>query len=278
MEKNDWFKYIVTFILTAGIFATVFYISNMLDAKRLDEVRSIQDKITTDLLSSETQFALLNNSSCSTTTDPTSILTSEISRLSERLGYMEDQFGSNNPEVISLKKNYSLLLIKDYLLLSEISQKCHTKAVYVFYFYSSDNCEDCRREWYVISALRDKYPTLRVYAFDTNLDLSAINTLREMYRVTDVFPTFAFEGKTLVGYKTVEELEAFIPGIQEIIKQQKADKEAAEKANAPKPKPTPPVKTGDTANGTQGSTGTATTGQEPVIPPVEQAPQTTTGN
>ena len=57
----EWFKYIITFVITAGIFITVFYVTKVMSERKLTEIRSIQDKISIDLLSSETQFSLLKS-------------------------------------------------------------------------------------------------------------------------------------------------------------------------------------------------------------------------
>ena len=109
MQKSyqpvSWGKYLITFLITAGLFVTVFYVSKTVNEKRISEMRSIQDKIAIDLLSSETQFSLLNNrSSC--TQDGSSILAPEIGQLGERLSFMESQLGTRNADVIGLKKYY----------------------------------------------------------------------------------------------------------------------------------------------------------------------------
>lgn len=228
MKKQDQIKYILSFIITAGIFFTVFAVSRFANQKRLAEISDVQQKITIDLLSSETQFSLLKEASCSQ--DVGSMLTSEISRLSERFGFMEEQYGSNNPEVIALKKNYSLLLIKDYLLLMELSKKCNYHPTVILYFYGAE-CEDCRKENYVFSAIREKYPDVRVYAFDASLELSAIDTLINIYKIPASYPSMVIDGKTYSGYKTVEEIEQLVP---EIVQQIKDD--AAKKAKEDKKK------------------------------------------
>jgi hypothetical protein len=62
--------------------------------------------------------------------------------------------------------------------MQQISQKCKTKPVYVLYFYSNaGDCPECSRAGDVLTYLRQTYPSLRVYSFDYNLDLSALQTL-----------------------------------------------------------------------------------------------------
>jgi len=62
MEINnniDWKKYLIVFLITVGLFVTAIYLSNYFGSKKINELKTIQDKIAIDILSSETQFSLL---------------------------------------------------------------------------------------------------------------------------------------------------------------------------------------------------------------------------
>ena len=61
----DTKKYIFTFVITVAIFATAFFASTFFSNKRVENVKEIQDNIAIDILSSETQFDLLKEVSCS---------------------------------------------------------------------------------------------------------------------------------------------------------------------------------------------------------------------
>ena len=213
----EWFKYIITFVITAGIFITVFYITKVMSERKLTEIRSIQDKISIDLLSSETQFSLLKRSTC--TQDGNSLLAPEIGTLGERLAFMETQLGTDNEQVVGLKKYYSLLQIKDYLLGIELSQKCSFKPIYILYFYKND-CTDCEKQGYALTALREKYPELRVYSFDTELDLSAIATLKTLYKVSDTLPVLVINEKPYTGFQSIETIEKLIPELKKSLEQE----------------------------------------------------------
>jgi hypothetical protein len=75
----DWKKYIITFIITAALVGTAAILSNYFNEKRVIQIQTIQDAISTDLLSSETQFSLLSELSC--TEVGADILSQEISQL-----------------------------------------------------------------------------------------------------------------------------------------------------------------------------------------------------
>src|SRR3989442_1215362 len=110
MENLNSRKYLYSFFITVVIFATAIYISNYFGQKKIDEIRNIQDKIAIDILSSETQFSLLEESSCKNFGSGT--LSTDLGTLEDKLTYTESQRGVNDPEVQTLKRYYALLEIK----------------------------------------------------------------------------------------------------------------------------------------------------------------------
>lgn len=204
-------KYIITFILTSAIFATAFYASTFFSNKRVETVKQIQDNISIDILSSETQFNLLKEVSCANL--DSSILAPEISELGDKLSRAEADRGANDADILYLKKYYSLLQIKDYILSKKLTEKCATKKpVFIIYFYSnSGNCPECTKEGYVLTFLKEKYPDLRVYAFDYDLPMSAIDSMKTIYKIPKALPAIVIEDKTYTGYKSIEDLEKLLP-------------------------------------------------------------------
>ena len=75
-------------------------------------------------------------------------------------------------------------------------------------------CDDCEKMGYVLTALHDKYPDLRVYSFDYNFDLDAVKTLIGIYKVKNSLPAIIVNGETYYGLKTVDELEAQVPAFK----------------------------------------------------------------
>lgn len=207
-DPINWKKYVYSFAITATIFATAIYMSNFFGQKKLNEIRSIQDKIAIDILSSETQFSLLEEASCADV-GGTSALSQELENLEDKLAFTEKDRGSNDEKVLTLKRYYSLLEIKDYLLLQKISQKCKTTPLTIIYFYSNKgDCRDCEKEGFVLTHLRQTYPDLRVYSFDYDIDLSAVKTLIGVKKVKNQLPAIIIDDKTLYGFQSLDTLEA----------------------------------------------------------------------
>ena len=213
-RRIDWARYVVSFIITAAIFMTVILVSRVVNEKKIASLQTLQDKIAIDLLSSETQFSLLSSSGC--TSDGNSILTPEIGEMGDRLSYMEGQLGPNNTSVIGLKEYYSLLEIKDYLLVNELASKCHNKSMTLVYFYSNNNCPDCDKQGYVLTALREQYPALRVYSFDADLDVSAIKTLQTITKVPGTLPSIVINGHVYGGFQSLDDIQKNEPGLAKL--------------------------------------------------------------
>ncbi len=220
--KNNWTKYIFVFFITCGLFLTALYLSNYFNNKKIDNLKSIQDKIAIDILSSETQFSLLEESSCSNVTE--SYLSQELNSLGEKIDSSEENIGDSE-DVAALKRYYSLLEIKDYLLMKRITERCKEASVFVLYFYGNANdCEDCDKQSYVLTALREKYPGLRVYSFDYNIDISAVQTLKSIYKVGDALPALVMNGKTFNGFQSVEDIEKNLPELKTLLPEEEKPK------------------------------------------------------
>lgn len=209
--------YLIAFVITAIIFGTAFYISNYLNEARIAQIREIEERISTDILSLETQFDLLAQLSCEQI-EENPVLSQEISELAERLQFAENQLGVDNPQVAELKRSYTLLQIKDTILMSRVAEKCDTEPIVLHYFYSNEgDCPDCTKQGHILTRLQREYPGLRVYAFDYNLDLSALRTLATINNVRDEQPALIIENETYYGLRDVAEIERMLPELQTLI-------------------------------------------------------------
>ncbi|TSC77669.1 MAG: Uncharacterized protein G01um101424_292 [Parcubacteria group bacterium Gr01-1014_24] len=208
-DNIDWKKYLIVFLITVGLFLTAGYLSNYFGNKKINQIKSIQDKIAINILSSETQFSLLQELSCKNVSG--SLLSAELDELGRKLEWGQKNLGSTD-EVSYLKKHYSLLQIKDYLLAKKISARCGVKSAFILFFYTTaENCGECEKEGFVLTDLRDRYPELRVYSFDYSIDLSAVKAMLQIYKIKDTeLPALILDDELLTGFHSIEELESRI--------------------------------------------------------------------
>lgn len=205
----DWKKYFIVFAITLGLFLSAFFISNYFSNMKISQLKSIQDKISIDILSSETEYSLLSDLSCKNVSD--SVLSGELDDLGHKLEWSQQNIG-NTDEVSYLKKYYSLLEIKDYLLMKKISSRCGVKSAFILYFYTTaQNCSECEKQGIVLSTLRDKYPDLRVYSFDFSTDLSAVKAILSIYKIQDTkLPALVIDDELLTGFQSIDSLDSRI--------------------------------------------------------------------
>lgn len=206
-----WGSYLIAFLITALIFATALYASNYFNNRRIADIQTTQDNISIDILSLETQFELLAEHSCADISE-NSVLSTEIQPLAQRLSYLETQQGVNQDELNRLKRYYTLLQIKDLLLMQQVANKCNLKPVNILYFYSNKgDCSDCIEQGYALTGLSQKYPTLRVYSFDYNIGLAALQTLVDIHDVKNELPALVINNKVYYGLHTMDDIERVAP-------------------------------------------------------------------
>ncbi|NTV44442.1 MAG: hypothetical protein HGA67_01975 [Candidatus Yonathbacteria bacterium] len=212
MSTLNWQRYLLALVITGVIFWIAISLSNSIHNERVQEIQSIENNISMNILSLETQFDLLAEVSCEEIDN--TILSKELNSLASRLDYMEQQRGKDNAEVKRLKEYYSLMEIKDYLLMKKIGTKCNKEPVSILYFYSNaGDCPDCEKEGYVLTYLRENYPGVRVYAFDYHLDTSAVNTMTSLYKITSAekLPALIIGKKAFYGFQEKETMENILP-------------------------------------------------------------------
>lgn len=214
MEKKDWIRYILVFFITLTLFLSSAGLSSFMGSKKVGQIKNMQDKIAIDIMSSETQFQLLQEFTCKDVSAST--LSSELNSLAEKISYSEQNM-KKKEDVKELKKYYSLLQIKDYLLMQKIKEKCNVPIVPIFYFYTtSENCSNCVKEAAVLNKLRTDYPEVRVYSFDYNLDLSALKTLLKTFKVEDTkLPALYMNDKLYTGFLDEKEILEILPELEE---------------------------------------------------------------
>ena len=202
---------LLALFITIALAGTVAYAINYLNNARVAELSAIEEQLSIDSLSLETQFSLLEAAPCDSNASSVT-LTTELADFGSRLSYAENQLGSDNPQVIRLKERYSLLEIRDYLITKRLAAACGTKPVTVLYFYSNaGDCSDCDKAGYALSYLRNTYPTLRVYSFDYNLNLGALKTFIAVTKVKNTLPAFIINNKQSYGFTSLEDFEKQFP-------------------------------------------------------------------
>lgn len=206
-------KYIFVFILTLTIFGAAWITSTILNKKKFDNIKLAQDQAYIDILASETNFETSDDGNCDLS--ESDAIATNMNKLADKISYSEQNV-SKRQEIISLKKQYTLLEIRDYLLNKRISERCNHDFHSVLYFYGTKvDCPDCVKQGYVLDALHQLNPDIRIYAFDYNLDLITIKALKKTYNIEDVVPSLVINGKTYKGFQSIDSLSAIFSSLSQ---------------------------------------------------------------
>ena len=210
-KKIDPKKYFFVFVCSVFIFLSGFALSNQISKKNMQSIDELQQGLRVDILSLETQFSILNQAPCENLNEST--LTQELYDISQQLTAVGNNVGKDNPYYLQLKKYYSILEIKHWLLLQRAKKECNMPLTFVMYFYADKKtCPECEDQGYLLTFFRKKYPDLRVYSFDFGLKLAALDALKSIYKIseTEPLPLIIINREALNGFQNKEALETVL--------------------------------------------------------------------
>lgn len=208
-KKLNWGRHLTVLLATAIIFAGGFYLSNTIVEKKIVAISKLQQGLSIDILSLETQFSILNQAPCKNLNEST--LTKELFDISQKLESVGNTLGNDNPDFLMLKKYYSILEIKHWLLLKKTAKECKMNLVSIVYLYGDKkNCPNCEDQGFILTTLREKYPFLRIYSFDYNLALAPLDTMKSIYKLKPELPILIMNDDEMYGIKSKEELEEIL--------------------------------------------------------------------
>lgn len=208
-------RYIYTFIITAIIFFFSLWLSNTFSDKKIESLRDLESQISLNILSVETRFSLLQKTSCEhivTNKDNESGFNKDLNDLALKVKSLENQLGYFNQDVLSLKKYYSLLQIKDYLLMKEYHDRCKQDTVSILYFHDID-CTECSKQSIILDKIVEEYPEIRVYYFDKTTNTPALDTLSSIFKIKET-PALVINDKVYSGFQDITKIESYIPEIK----------------------------------------------------------------
>jgi hypothetical protein len=141
------------------------------------------------------------------------IFDSEFARLfqktldyGDRLQALENKNGKLDPQVMELKKDYSAMQLRNYLLQQRMDAQCGTAHNTIIYFYSNEGYSAATDEGIQIGLVGARYEAY-TYHFDVNVDSPLVNGLKAGYGVAET-PTLVINGEKHSGFMTAAEIEA----------------------------------------------------------------------
>ena len=66
---------------------------------------------------------------------------------------------------------------------------------------------------FVLTALHEEFPDLRIYSFDYNINIEAIDTLRSIYDLSATLPAVVINGDPYYRFRPLNELIESVPAL-----------------------------------------------------------------
>ncbi len=179
-------RYFQSFVIGTLVFAFIFSLSYLIAFYQSGKVSSSQGITGYVLFEDKAAYSFFGEDICSN---------DNLKRISESLSYqgrvledLEEKFGKNNEMVLERKKFYSVLLLEHLDYVQEYNEKCTPPKDTILYFYSniegSEEADISEKVGKILDNVYADSENLIIYAFDTNLDSSIVQKLKEKYNVT----------------------------------------------------------------------------------------------
>lgn len=196
------------FLFSAGIVIGSFLTKSVTDSLQT-ELSVLRSKTT------ELELLFLFNSSisprlCGFYSQQAASFDKETSDFGAKLDFLERKRGRSDAEVVSLKKEFSLMQLQDYLFVSKFNEACpKQKFDSLLFFYTNENCSECTRQGLIGPELKSQHSNLMIYAFDVDLGSPAVNALREIYGVKS-YPSIVVNGVLFENYRSPQEISSLL--------------------------------------------------------------------
>ncbi|MBD3155244.1 MAG: hypothetical protein GF368_01150 [Candidatus Aenigmarchaeota archaeon] len=208
MRKISWNKYFSVFLLTLFIFIIGFLIAQRISSRTSIQVTETQKELRNYILSLNLQSEIASEYICKVNVFQ---LTKEKSELGKRIDVLEKNLGKDHKIVEDLKQDYSLLSLRQWLLVKKVKEECDRSINIIIFFYSNKlNSSESESQGYVLDYIYEKYPDdVVIYAFDIDEENPALKTLKDIYEVK-TSPSVIFNDKLLTGFQSKEKLSSLI--------------------------------------------------------------------
>ena len=200
MRKISWDKYFSVFLITFLVFVIGILLSQTISSKSSKEILKTQKQVKNYLLSLNLQSDIVSEYICQVNVFD---LTKEKLNLGQQIEILEKNLGKENEIVKDLKQDYSLLSIRQWLLVKQVREKCNRNINIILFFYSNtNNSSESESQGYVLDYLYEKEPEdIVIYAFDMDEDNPALDTIKSIYGI-EISPSIVVNERLFSGFQS----------------------------------------------------------------------------
>lgn len=199
--------YLAAFVISIVIFGIGIYAGTIVDKGSLSGISADVERVLQRLESAQLLLFLDDSSSFCP------VYSGELQKLerdTEKIGQKLDLLADKGTFDIELKRQYFILEAQAYLLSKKVNDRCNVGDLLVLYFYSNNNCENCRQQGEDLLRARDRFlastnRTVKIYSFDGELGSPVADALKQKYNVSG-YPTVIINENAYRGYNSIEKM------------------------------------------------------------------------
>jgi len=203
-------------ILTIIMFVIIYTLNMIMENERERIINERMDEIISDFEEIETTSYLMEymgekskNNTCDVMKEELEYLEGKLWKLDMKIrNYREaTKDFMNDAFYIREKKRLNRREIIHLTMLEKMRELCNFSHIIILYFYGEcDKNRLCDEQGFVLSYINRMIdPEISIFSFDTDLKLSSVNALLELYNVTKL-PCVVVEGDTYCGLHNKDEM------------------------------------------------------------------------
>jgi hypothetical protein len=210
MEKKTARRMVNAFAVATIVFLLGLFVGETIANSKINKIMDTAEEIRLEILDLELQQSLSEYDPCGRTYLYS--LGAKLDDIGASLAYLEEERGKQDQSVIDLKKPYTLLQVRHYLLIRNRMEKCDEDYITLLFFYSNkrEYVQDSEKQGYVLKYFSDKYgyERVKVYAIDVDLDLGIVDMLKSQYNITE-YPSTVVNDQVFSGFTEQEEFQRY---------------------------------------------------------------------
>ncbi len=207
-EKRPFDKTLIfaVFSFSTLVFIAGILLGNYFATYRLSDLRQLKEDLEINRLDVVLETELFEKSICDFNFKD---ISKERTALGSQVDYMESKRGSDDEEVILLKKKYFLHEIRLLFLVKQLILDCKKDYIPILFFYSNkENKTISQDQGYILDYFfKNHQDEIVIFSFDINYQSpSTYASLKRIYNVKFA-PTIVFNETKYEGFLSIEELE-----------------------------------------------------------------------
>jgi hypothetical protein len=213
VEKVETRIYLMAGLITIIVFTVGIAIGYSISSQKYNSMSSDLQNIQVQQKDLEIELLLINtlgeDKSCDTIKYEIDKTANQSVSLGEKVSYYDQEI-IKNPDFFILKKNYIMNLIQFWSYWELYKNNCNSTVNTVLYFYSIKDCQNCDAQGYVLSFLKDRYPSeIMTFALDKDEDLYSLDLIKKVYNISSA-PTLIVNNKKYESLMDVNQLKSIM--------------------------------------------------------------------